>query len=160
MFGAAPGATLTKLLIIYCGLCFVAIASTIFITRCPLEVKRSASSEEYVAGEEPYMSERAIGIMQNRLKIGDEIAREDDKAYRDHHEARPTADDLEVLRRRARQLVRIQMNLYFEMLDRSRCVARWATAICYTAGIGLLLIPSAMVFAQVMRVLVHRVGID
>jgi hypothetical protein len=47
------------------------------------------------------------------------------------------------------------MNLYFEMLDRSRLVARWATAICYAVGIGLLLIPSAMVFFQVMGALVH-----
>jgi hypothetical protein len=156
IFGAPTGGTLTKLLIIYCGLICVAIASTIFVARCPLEVKRYASSEEYVAGDEPFMSERAIGIVQGRLKIGDKIAREDDASYREHHEKRPPADDPEVRRRHARQLIRIQLNLYFEMLDRSRPFARWATAIFYTVGIILLLIPSAMVFVQVMRVLMHR----
>ena len=159
VFGAPSGGTLIKLLIIYCGLILVAIASTIFIARCPLEVKRYASSEEYVAGEEPFMSERAIGIVQNRLKIGDEIARKDDKGYSEHHDARPVSDDPEVRRRRARQLVLIQLNLYFEMLDRSRPFARWAIAVFYAAGIGLLLVPSAMVFWQVMRVLAHEISI-
>jgi hypothetical protein len=158
VFGAPSGATLTKLLIIYCGLVFVAVASTIFVARCPLEVKRYASSEEYVAGEERFMSERAIGIMQNRLKIGDEIARKDDTGYRELQNSMRPADDPDIRWRRLRDFIRIQMNLYFEMLDRSRLVARWATAICYAVGIGLLLIPSAMVFFQVMRVLVHKIG--
>jgi hypothetical protein len=158
VFGAPTGATLTKLLIIYCGLVFVAFASTIFVALCPLEVKRYASSEEYVAGEEPFMSERAIGIMQNRLRIGDEVARQDDTGYRRHHAIRPSTDDPDMRRRRTDDLIRIQMNLYFEMLDRSRRVARWATAICYAVGIGLLLVPSAIVFCQVMSVLAHRIG--
>ncbi|UPU01422.1 hypothetical protein J4G48_0049445 (plasmid) [Bradyrhizobium barranii subsp. apii] len=75
VFGGAAGATLTKLLSIYCGLVFVAIASVVFVTYCPLEVKRYPSSEEYVAGDEPFMSERSIGLMQARLRRGDEIAR-------------------------------------------------------------------------------------
>jgi hypothetical protein len=158
VFGAPTGATLTKLLIIYCGLIFVAIASIIFLA-CPQEIKRYGSSAEYVAGEEPFMSDRTMGILQTRLRIGDEIAREDYTAYREDHETRPVSDDPEVRRQRVLNLQRIHMNLYFEMLDRSCPDARWATAVCYFVGIGLLLIPSAMVFWQVMRVLGHKVGL-
>jgi hypothetical protein len=69
------------------------------------------------------------------------------------------ADDPDIRWRRSCDFIRIQMNLYFEMLDRSRPIARWATAICYAVGIGLLLIPSAMVFWRVMSVLAHKIGI-
>src|SRR5260370_38586395 len=105
------------------------------------------------------MSERAIGIMQNRLKIGDEIARKDDTGYRELQNSMRPADDPDIRWRRLSDFIRIQMNLYFEMLDRSRLVARLATAICYLVGIGLLLIRPAMVFFQVMGVLVHKIGI-
>jgi hypothetical protein len=156
IFGAPADATLTRLLLIYCGLVFVAVASTIFAIACPLEVKRYASSEEYIAGDERFQSQRTIGVIQTRLRLGDEIARNDDAAYRHHHEKRPTSDDIEVRRRRAKDLIRIQMNLYFEMLDRSRPFWRWAAAICYFLGIGLLLIPATIVFLKVMIVLGPR----
>jgi hypothetical protein len=159
VFGDAADATLTRLLAVYVGLVFIAIASVVFAVWCPREVKRYGSSEEYVAGDEPFMSERELGMIQNRLKIGDDIARHDYAGYTVHHEARPPADDPEVRRRRARQLIRIQMNLYFEMLDRSRPFARWVTGALYLAGIILLLIPSGIVFWQVMRVLAHKIGI-
>jgi hypothetical protein len=157
IFGEAAETTLTKLLAVYCGLVFVAIASVIFGIWCPLEVKRYASSEEYVAGDEPFMSERAIGVVQNQLIIGDAIARELYDGYKAHHDGRRPAQNLEQLRRRARQLVRIQLNLYYEMLDRSRPAARWAAAICYTVGLVFLLVPSAHVFWRVMKVLGHRI---
>jgi hypothetical protein len=157
LFGEAASATLTRLLAVYCGLVFVAIASVIFAIYCPREVKRYASPEEYVAGDEPFMSERQIGMVQNRLKIGDAIAREDNAGYIAHHDNRPSTDDIEVFRRRARQLIRIQMNLYYEMQDRSRAGGRWAAAIFYLAGLAFLLFPSALVFGHVMGILVHRV---
>ena len=80
-------------------------------------------------------------------------------AYREDHETRPTTDDQDIRRQRVLNLHRVQMKLYFEMLDRSCPVGRWATAFFYLGGIGLLLVPSAMVFCQVMRVLAHKAGI-
>jgi len=156
IFGVPTGATLTKLLLIYCGLVCVAVASAIFAIWCPLEVKRYASAEEYIAGEETFQSQRTIGVVQNRLMIGDDIARAENAAYIERHEARPTPQTLEELRRRARDLVRVQLNLYYEMLDRSRWTARWAAALFYLSGLTLLVIPSAMVFWKVMSVLLHR----
>jgi hypothetical protein len=158
IFGDAADATLTKLLFIYCGLVFVAIASIIFARWCPREVKRYASSEECLAGEEPFLSGRTIALVETRLRLGDDIAREDDAGYREYYRSRPSVDDLGELRKRARDLTRIQMNLFFEMLDRSAPVARWAAAICYMIGLGLLLIPSVTVFVKVMIVLAHRIA--
>jgi hypothetical protein len=157
LFGEAADTTLTRLLAIYCGLVFIAIASVIFVACCPREVKRYASSEEYVAGDEPFMSDKQIAIMQRRLELGDAVAREEYAGYNEYYGGRPSPDDLEELRRRARQLNRIQMNLYYEMRDRSCRVGRWAAAIFYLAGLAFLLLPSALVFLHVMGILGHRV---
>jgi hypothetical protein len=157
LFGEAADATLTRLLAIYCGLVFVAIASVIFAACCPREVKRYASSEEYVAGDKPFMSDKQIAIMQRRLELGDAVAREEYAGYNEYYGTRPSPDDLEELRRRARELNRIQMNLYYEMLDRSCAGGRWAAAIFYLAGLAFLILPPALVFWHVMGILGHRV---
>jgi hypothetical protein len=113
IFGQATTAgSLNKLLAIYVGLVCVALASAIFALCCPLEVKKYASAEEHVAGEEPFMSERAEGIVEARLKRGDELARTLLKVYQEWDKSRPTPDSLEELRRRGRQLFRIEMNLF------------------------------------------------
>jgi hypothetical protein len=157
VFGDAADATLTRLLSVYVGLVFIAVASVVFAIWCPREVKRYGSPEEYVAGDEPFLSEREVGMVQSRLKIGDTIAREDNEAYNTYHDSRPIAGDLEEHRRRARQLVRIQLNLLYEMLDRSRRVARWAAAICYALGFVFMSVPSALVFGRVLVVLGRKV---
>jgi len=136
-------------MLIYFGLIFVAAASTIFATCCPLEVKRYASSEEYIAGDEPFLSDKAIAIIQNRLELGDEIARNDTRDYRTYYNSRPAAH-------RAQEFHRIQLDLYYEMLNRCRAVARMATALLYLIGIGLLLWPSLAVFLKVLSVLYRR----
>ncbi|MGJ5036561.1 hypothetical protein ACQR13_20845 [Bradyrhizobium sp. HKCCYLRH3059] len=158
IFGPPTDAALTKLLLIYCGLVSVAVASTIFAIWCYPEVKRYGSPEEYVAGEEPFLSSRTIGIIQHRLRTGDEIARTYQAGYRQLHESRPSTDDREVRLRRIAEATRIDLNLYFEMLDRSRPVARWTAAILYLAGLALLLIPSATVFLKVLTVLFHKLA--
>ena len=157
VFGDGADETLTRLLAIYVGLVFIAVASVVFAIWCPREVKRYGSAEEYVAGDEPFMSDREIGMIQSRLKIGDAIAREDDANYNDYHDSRPSTDSLEELRHRARQHQRIQLNLFYEMQDRSCRRGRWAAAIFYLLGSIFLSVPSALVFYRVMRVLLHRV---
>jgi hypothetical protein len=155
VFGDTAGETLTRLLAIYVGLVFIAIASVLFATRCPREVKRYGSPEEYVAGDEPWMSDMQTAIIEKSLAIGDDIARSDSAEYSGYYLGR--APDLEELRRNAQELRRIRMNLFYEMLDRSRSIERWTTATCYSLGLVCLSIPSALVFYRVMRVLLHKV---
>jgi hypothetical protein len=155
VFGDAADATLTRLLSIYVGLVFIAVASVVFAIWCPREVKRYGSSEEYVAGDEPSMSDKQIAIIEKQLEIGDDIARNDSAEYAGYYFGRPSTD-LEELRRNGRQLYRIRMNLFYEMQDRSRPIARWAAAICFLTGFIFLSVPSLFVFYQVMKVLLHR----
>jgi hypothetical protein len=156
---ATMSGALDRLLVIYVGLVCVALASAIFALCCPLEVKKFASAEEYIAGEEPFMSERAEGIVEARLKHGDELARTSLKGYEEWNESRPTPDSLEELRRRGRQHFRIEMNLFYEMQDRSRPIARWLAGVLYLAGFVALLAPSASVFLKVMQVLFRDFGL-
>jgi hypothetical protein len=155
IFGAPTGATLTKLLLIYCGLVCVAVASVIFATRCPLELKKYASSEDYIAGEEDYLSERKMAIIEKRLETGDNIARADQGGYRAMSRAEPTPQTPAEIKDKYARLYRIELNLYYEMLDRSRLWARWTAGTLYAIGIILLLIPAVMVFYKVMTVLIR-----
>jgi membrane protein implicated in regulation of membrane protease activity len=155
VFGDAAGATLTRLLAIYVGLVLLAIASVVFAVWCPREVKRYGSPEEYVAGDEPAMSDKQIAVIERQLEVGDDIARNDSAEYADYYFGRPTGG-LEELRRQSQQLHRIRMNLFYEMLDRSRPIARWVATICYLMGFVFLSIPSAIVFCRVITVLIHR----
>ena len=159
IFGATAAAgSLNKLLMIYCGLFCVALASTIFAWCCPLEVKKYASSEEYIAGEEPFLSERARGILECRLKTGDDLARRYFEAYRERYASRPTLTELTEIRQRAQEFFRIEMDLYYEMQDRSCLVGRWAAGVLYSIGLLFLLFPAISVFLKVMVVLARNVG--
>lgn len=155
VFGDAVDATLTRLLAIYAGLVFIAVASVVFAIWCPREVKRYGSPEEYVAGDEPSMSDKQIAILEKELEIGDDIARNESAEYGAFFFGRLAAD-LDELQRSGRKLHRIRMNLFYEMMDRSCPVGRWAAAIFYFAGFGFLSVPSAFVFYHVMKVLLHR----
>lgn len=160
IFGqAAAAGSLDKLLTIYIGLVCVALASAIFALCCPLEVKKYASAEEYIAGEEPFMSERGEGMLEARLKRGDELARALLRGYQDWNNSRPTTNSLEELRRRGQRLFRIEMNLYYEMQDRSRPIAQCLAALFYAVGFVALLFPSASVFLRVMQVLIRNLGL-
>jgi hypothetical protein len=161
IFGATAAAgSLNKLLMIYCGLVCVALASTIFASCCPLEVKKYASSEEYISGEEPFLSSRAKGILEMRLKTGDEVARSAHSAYRDWGNSRPTVDTLEEIRLREKELFRIEMNLFYDMMDRSCAVGRWSAGVLYSLGFLFLLWPAISVFVKVMIVLAKNVGVE
>jgi len=133
------------------------IASAVFAIRCPGEVKRYGSPEEYIAGDEPSVSDKQIAIIERKLEVGDDIARKDSSEYGAYYFGRPNPD-LEELRRNGRELLRIRMNLFYEMLDRSRPISRWIAAIFFLAGFICLSIPSMLVFIKVSKVLFHKIG--
>jgi hypothetical protein len=156
VFGDAADHTLTRLLAVYVGLVLVAVGSVVFAIRCPGEVKRHGSPEEYIAGDEPSMSDKQIAIIERNLEVGDDIARNDSNEYGAYYFGRPNPD-IEDFRRSGRELARIRMNLFYEMLDRSRPISRWIAAIFFLAGFICLSIPSTLVFLKVIQVLLHKV---
>jgi hypothetical protein len=157
IFGqAAAVGTLNKLLAVYIGLVCVAIASATFALCCPLEIKKYASSEEYIAAEEAFMSAYSEGLLEARLKVGDTIARTELKQYQDWNDSRPTPDGIDEVRRRGQRFFRIEMNLFYEMQDRTFLFGRWLVAVFYLIGFTALLFPSGSVFIQVIAVLIKN----
>jgi hypothetical protein len=96
----AGSSGLPRLLAIYFGLCFVAMASTLFALFCPLQVKKYATAEEYIAGDEPYLSFHGEGQIEDRIKNGDVEAKKLYADLQEYHSHRPTAENLEEVRRR------------------------------------------------------------
>ncbi len=157
--GAAPVNGLEpRLLLIYFGLCFIALASFLFSCGCPPEIKKYASPEEYIAEEEQYLSDFGMGLIEHRLKNGDRIAKSRLDDLTQWHNLRPTPQGLEEVRRRGTQMFRGKMQLYYEVLDRSRNSIRWATvSCCYVVGFVALLIPGIRVFIRVSIILYRLV---
>src|SRR5258708_26382115 len=103
--------SLPRLLFIYFGLCFVAFASALFSWFCPLQVKKFASVEEYIAGDEPYLTFHIQGSIERELETGDAEARgllNDLNAI-----PRPTPQTLEEIRHQGAESFRVKMQLYF-----------------------------------------------
>jgi hypothetical protein len=147
------GSGLPRLLAIYFGLCFVAVASTLFALFCPLQVKKYASAEEYIASDEPHLSLHGKGQIEHRIKNGDA---ETQKLYADLQGIdtnRPKPDNLEEARRRGAEYFRVSMQIYFDMLDRSGSFVRWAVAAFYGIGFIALSVPAGLVFWRVSVVL-------
>jgi hypothetical protein len=142
---------LPRLLFIYFGLCFIAFASALFNWFCPLQTKKYASAENYIAGDEPYLNFHAQGLIEHELKTGDAEAQgllSDLKAI-----PRPTPQTLEEIRHQGAESFRVEMQLYFDMLDRSNPVVRWLIILFYTIGFLSLGYPAIRVFARVCAVL-------
>jgi hypothetical protein len=97
----------TRLLAIYFELCFVAFASSLFSCFCPMQVKRYRAAEEYIAGDEPFMSFRAHEYIEASLKAGDDIACSAYQELTERDNTRPTPPDIHEIRLRASQLERV-----------------------------------------------------
>jgi hypothetical protein len=142
---------LPRLLFIYFGLCFIAFASALFNWFSPLQTKKYASAEEYIAGDEPYLTFHTQGSIEHELETGDAEARgllNDLNAIQ-----RPTPQTLEEIRHQGAESFRVKMQLYFEMLDRSNPIVRWLIILSYTIGFLSLSVPAIRVFARVCAIL-------
>jgi hypothetical protein len=142
---------LPRLLFIYFGLCLIAFASALFNWFCPLQTKKYASAEEYIAGDEPFLTFHARGSIERALETGDAEAQRllaDLNAIQ-----RPTPQTLEEIRHQGAETFRVEMQLYFEMLDRSNPVVRWLIIPLYTIGFLSLSTPAVRVFVRVCAVL-------
>ena len=56
-----------RLLLIYFGLCLIALASTVYAFLCPQEIKRYAMATDYVAGSVEHMSDSVIANLPVRM---------------------------------------------------------------------------------------------
>jgi hypothetical protein len=146
-----------RLLFIYFGLCFIALGSCLFTTCCPPQVKKYASPEEYIAGEESSLSERGVILVEQALANGDKITKRWVRELEEWYERRPSAQSLEEVRRRGANLFRYKMHIYYELLDRKRVAFRWITTLAYIIGFVALMIPALRIFVRVSAILYHTV---
>jgi hypothetical protein len=158
-----------RLLLIYFGLCAVALGSVIYDHFCPDEVKHFGTSAAYVGGDGRSIGDFALEAIEVKLRssaLAKRYAEMRDRleiAQRDHH-ARVSIDysqdalrhDLTALKSVAANAI---LHLYFEHLDHSYPLMRAVSGLSFVVGFILLLIPSVQVFCRVFMLLV-RAGLD
>jgi hypothetical protein len=161
-----PPAISFRLLSMYFGLCFVAFSSSLFALRCPLEIKKYASAEEFIATEEPFIGEIKREIIINTVKRNIDELRV--SSYTNKGELMlnygfahtgPTAPESreEKATRKASDL-RFEMEIYYAILDQDYCVSRQVTGVSYVIGFVFLLCPAISVFLRVAQLLVKEIG--
>jgi predicted membrane channel-forming protein YqfA (hemolysin III family) len=142
-----------RLILLYLGLCAIALGVLIYGWFCPNEVKHYGSAAAFVQGDGPslrgfVMSDLQVMIAKTepyKTKL-EELSRELDAK---NHEAGIDHND--------RERYRIEnLHLYFDFLNRSHRIARLICVASYFVGFSLLAIPSAEVFVGVTAILVKK----
>jgi hypothetical protein len=153
--GTAEAYVSWRLLLLYFGLCLVAVASALYGWYCPDEIKLYQLSTDYVASVLRSLSAIGVTRIESALESGDDPARAGLRDWRDVQNSRPTPEDDEQFTARLVESTRGVLDLHFEYLNRSHPLARAATAICYVSGFVALLIPSIDVFGRVVYLVGH-----
>lgn len=143
---------LQSLLLVYFGLTVVAVASSIFLIFCPLEIKKYSSATQYICEDDPYLTTISRSVIKSELERTADGVGEKWREISEWHETRPTVE-LDEHRKRTAEIWRMQMELYYDLLDRKHPPARMIAVTLYFVGFVALLIPSARVFAKVVVIL-------
>src|SRR5262249_16213486 len=131
----------------YFGLCFVALASSVYQWKCPREVKRYASPVDYIAGVLPHISEIETARVEYNLEQRDPqtfgVIR--------HNHPRFSPGGRSDADRRAHQqdYVRNILQRHFDICNRESLWARWVVGTCYVLGGLILLVPASNIFVAV-----------
>ncbi|WP_330082578.1 hypothetical protein [Methylocystis iwaonis] len=145
-----------SLLYVYFGLFFVGVASILYGLLAPLEVKKYSSAVEYISRDEPHLSVFQRAEIAQKLKTGDEVARSSFTDLHDWNNNRPSPD-INDSSKRGDEVCRASLQLYFEMLDRSRRYARLIIAAFYAIGFSALCVPALRAFFKVSAVLLKTI---
>jgi hypothetical protein len=147
-----------RLLLVYFGLCALALGTAIYSYLCPDQVKHYASSAAYVGGDGPTMKDGELERVAAELKEFSPVG------YLEFEEKfggffrlsiRPHMSETEfrVSETSKEQSDNALLHFYFRYLDVSHTTMRWIALISYITGFVCLLIPSAGVFIRVMSIL-------
>jgi hypothetical protein len=148
-----------RLILIYFGLSFLAAGSIIYQFFCPDEVKRFATSIDYVAAARSNIGEFSLKQIENRLirqlgfesfgelaaVVGFGEGRNAEWGERDAKEEALAKGELTVL------------DANFRKLNESRLLARISVYILYLVGLLLLSVPALEVFSKVAKVAIKDV---
>lgn len=144
-----------RLLATYFGLCLIAVASAVYQSYCPAEIKQYATGSNYVGTSVEQMSPIELQRIEEVLRHGDEeSAARLEGLLRVLERQYPDPEVLEQTRLRAKRNV---LQLHFDFCNRSAPIARAVVHGCYIVGTIALLMPALDIFARVTWVLVRKV---
>ena len=156
-----------RLLLIYFGLCAVAVGSVIYDRFCPDEVKHFGTSAGYVGGDGRSIGDFALEAIEATLRSSVLAARyitirDKLETIRQSRQDRVSMDyppdalrhDLATLKSEAANGI---LHLYFDHLDCSHPLMRMATGLSFLIGFVFLLIPSFQVFWRVCELLIRQI---
>jgi hypothetical protein len=144
-----------RLLLIYFGLCAVALASAIYTVACPPEIKRHGSPTEYSGGDGQNLS---VGQL---VEIAKKFRPSNAQTVRFVNFAGTLADKslfgaaLTKFREQNTEDEVEGVRIHFEKLDESLPLARVSSGALYATGFIILAIPSLDVFWRVARLFVR-----
>ena len=136
-----------RLLLIYFGLCSLAVGQTLFSWGCPAKVKHYGDPAAFAGGDGPSIKDFAFEPIEAELRTSAYQKRY--KMIRDRYERGGAA----ITEAQKREVNNGVLHLYFEYLDNSHPKMRLVAFISYAVGFLCLLIPSLGVFFRVLDVL-------
>lgn len=152
-----PATVPWRLLAVYFGLSLIAIASLLFATFCPQEIKKYGYTEVYIAATEPFISDFGRVAIEQALIHGDLVSKSTYKDLIGTQNQRPTPQGIDKFRLRDKLFWRMIMHLYYEELDRRHLAVRLIVTFAYVMGIMALSLPGINVFVHVSIVLVRSI---
>ena len=143
----------TRLILIYFGLCLVALGSALFSFYCPPEIKEFPTSYAYRLSLDRITGESALKAMEERMMKSESYFHD---RMRDLKASRQRAANPEARVEATAEYVRKVLSLYFELLNTRYRRIRIVSALVYIAGFAFLAIPSLQVFISVVSLLSKR----
>jgi hypothetical protein len=147
-----------QLFAIYFGLWLVGVGSAFYQLFCPPEVKRHASSSEYVGEIAPRISVLEMQRVDAALRDGDQTSKNERQRIDARIKAaesrippgeKPDMDQVTLIQDQGR---RDLLLLHFDLCNRRSATARLIVAALYIVGFTALALPSLSVFHKVVVV--------
>lgn len=135
-----------RLLIIYFGLCAVAVGASLYSFFCPPEIKMYKNPSAYVMGDGPVIKEFALSLIANRLKQSPSA---------ETYAAIPGSlqDKFSTYEDERAEIHNATLRLFHYHLDWSISLARHLAFLFYAIGFVCLAIPALGVFWRVTSIL-------
>jgi hypothetical protein len=134
------GTVSPRLLLIYSGLCAIALGVFLYSVFCPPEIKRYDSPNAYVREDGPTLGDLTYTKMVRRIE-------------RAFLKRTTQADAVLSISSQPEEQKHKVMHLHYDILDKSNVLTRWLIAALYGAGLFALAVPSLGVFWRVMKIL-------
>jgi hypothetical protein len=148
----APSPISPRLMMIYFGLCFIALGAAIYALACPIIAKRYGNANDFVAECQPNLGSRTLNIVCEELKNSPSAGEFDEYVSK-----RNRIIDRSLSQQDSAQadFERNVLTLYYFDRDESGGFWRAMSLACYILGFMTLGIPSADIFYRVFRLLIQ-----